>query len=692
MTLTDSHQPLVVRPPRIHRPEIDGLRTVAALLVASYHIWFQRVSGGVDVFFVVSGFLIATSLVGQIERTGRVSAARFFSNLARRLLPIAILVLVVTIAGVWLFTPESLRQRAFDEALASALYAENWYLAVNAVDYLNQNDPQTPFQHFWAMSIQGQFYLVWFVIFFVTARIARRRRVSFRRIVFVVIAVLSAASLAYSIVFTREVQAFAYFSTFTRLWEFGFGALLALTIDRIRLSRFVAEALSWIGLVGLVSCGIVLAVGSQFPGYAALWPVLSAVFVLVGTSPTNGQRPSASVFLSAGPLVTMGTISYGIYLWHWPLLVFYRQLNPGQTSIGPVAGVIIIALAIGLAAAGHRLLEVPIRSAKTLPRDPRALRQNRRIVVAWLALAALSIGSTVAMRAQSAAAAAQVESAFDADQDCFGVNALLAGVEACESAEAPADGLVPARARLLSDTGGAYQCYMGAGVTEVQSCQYGSTESDSLKVALVGNSHAAMVLPGLLDQLPGLNWQLHTFVGNGCVWGVIPQLTPPETPGCSARRDAVGAALAAGDFDVILMTSGRGAAALPASVVAGVSATWQRQIAAGAQIIVIEDNPRLPDDVVGCIVAATDAQLVEGSCDVPREVALVTPDPLLRAADRTDEVAVIETSDFYCTTVTCPAAIGGVIVYRDQHHLTATYARSVTPRLLERILPVIRGQ
>lgn len=147
-----------------YRPEIEGIRVIAALLVAIYHIWMARVSGGVDVFFVVSGFLITTSLLSRYARDGYIKFGYFILNLFKRLLPHAFIVLAFTIIASYFILPEVRYLETIREIIASIFYFENWQLAITGTDYLGQNNEQSPVQHFWAMSIQGQFYIIWFLI------------------------------------------------------------------------------------------------------------------------------------------------------------------------------------------------------------------------------------------------------------------------------------------------------------------------------------------------------------------------------------------------------------------------------------------------------------------------------------------------------------------------------------------------
>lgn len=669
------------RTQKIHRPEIEGLRAVAAFLVAIWHIWVGGVSGGVDVFFVVSGLLITTTLLGQLDRFGRVRPLMFVGRLLRRLLPQALVVLLAVFAGVWLLLPEVLRERALREIFASALYFENWQLASSAVDYLDAEDPHTPVQHFWAMSVQGQFYVLWAVLFLVGFAIAAGRAGRARKVVFGLLVAVAAVSFAYSVWFTAENQPVAYFSTFARAWEFAIGAIVAYVIMRVKLPRPAAFAVGWIGLIGVVSCAVVLDVDEQFPGAVALWPVVAAMLVLFAGTEREAVG-HAPWLLSRKPLVWLGGISYGIYLWHFPLVIFFRHVT-GSHDIGVLPGVAILVASVVLAWGTTRLVERPIRAF-----GDRTARTKLIAAGLLVAVAVGTAGATVAARdALAGAASADQERALeqiaqdDRAAECFGANAMVVGLDECADATDP-DLLVPARGELLEDTAYAYSCYTPAEAVDPQTCTYGSERDDALRVAVIGNSHAAMYTAALRTVGEDINWRIDTFVGNRCVWG-----EGHTDPPCDTRTPQNEERLLGGEpYDVVLYTTGRGDREYSQERVDQYLESWGRLADAGTQVIAIEDNPRLTEEATACVVEASREALADGACDVPRETALASPDMVAEAARRSGgSVPLVEMTDMFCTDELCPATIGNVIVYRDQHHLTGTYILSMTPYIVERV-------
>ncbi|MFE3599399.1 acyltransferase family protein [Streptomyces sp. NPDC059142] len=321
-------------PPPGHAPRLDiqGLRAVAVGLVVLSHAGVAQVSGGyigVDVFFVISGFLITSLLLRELATTGRVSVRSFYARRALRLLPVSSLVIAVTLGGAWLFLSKARLAEYAGDALASALYAVNFRLAASGTDYLAQNGPPSPLQHFWSLAVEEQFYLVWPLLLLLTWRITRGRR----RLAAVPLGVVCLGSFAAGVLLTDSSAPWAYFASFTRAWELGAGALLALGAGRLeRLPAALAAPLTWLGLGCVTLAALSYDDTTPFPGHHALLPVAGTVLVLAG-----GCAPAphgAGWLLGRRPLVWLGGLSYGWYLWHWPLLV----IVPGGAGPGPPGG------------------------------------------------------------------------------------------------------------------------------------------------------------------------------------------------------------------------------------------------------------------------------------------------------------------------------------------------------------------
>ncbi|MFG3612797.1 acyltransferase family protein [Rummeliibacillus stabekisii] len=347
---------------RKFRPEIEGLRIVAALLVAIYHIWFGKVSGGVDVFFVVSGFLITTSIISTINKTGEFKFWPYISKLMKRLFPLAFIIITVILVLSIFFLPLTIFDKTLKEAISSMFYYQNWQLAISNTDYLDANQMKSPLEHYWAMSIQGQFYIIWFILFTcILFGIKKYNLSNGRRLVNLVLGFIFVVSFAYSIYLTKVNQPLAYFITFTRVWEFALGGLLCINLSRIKIPNIAAEIIGWIGLIGLILTGALFDVSTMFPGYIAAWPMTCALLIIL--SGNKETKYGVKNFLAMPIMIKLGGVSFGIYLWHWVLLSFYKyniSENPGIIS-----GILIIALSIVLSFITTKYIEAPIRNAKS---------------------------------------------------------------------------------------------------------------------------------------------------------------------------------------------------------------------------------------------------------------------------------------------------------------------------------------
>ncbi|OLT09449.1 hypothetical protein BJF78_30780 [Pseudonocardia sp. CNS-139] len=334
-----------------YRPELQGLRALAVVLVVVYHVWVGRVSGGVDVFFFVTGFLLTGQLVRAAEQ-GSLDVRQRWSRTLVRLVPTAAVVLAATAVAGAVLLPASRWAQTVREIGAAALFVENWQLAADAVDYAAQNDMASVVQHFWSLSIQGQVFLLWPLLIAVVALACRRAPGQLRRRATLALFGVFVVSLAYSVELTVTDQPLAYFHTLTRLWEFAAGGLFALHADRIVLGLRARVAAGWAGVVGLVACGAVLPVSTVFPGVAALWPTGCAALVLLAGR--TGAAGGVDRLLAARPVRYLGDISYALYLWHWPVLVLWL-VTRGQQAVGLRGGAAIVLVSLVLAAVTHHL-------------------------------------------------------------------------------------------------------------------------------------------------------------------------------------------------------------------------------------------------------------------------------------------------------------------------------------------------
>ncbi|GAB3996867.1 hypothetical protein GCM10029992_18190 [Glycomyces albus] len=337
-------------PRRQYLHEIDGLRGVAIVVIAVYHIWFNRVSGGVDVFLLLSGFFITGSLLRGIE-SGRGSPRSGTRPGSCGASSPALTVAACTVLMTWIWLPRATWNQQIGDILASAVYIGNWRLAESSVDYLSSNNGASIVQHYWSLGIQAQFYLLWPILIAACAFIASCVGARPRTALAIAFTAVFAGSFAFAIWETEANQAYAYFDTRARMWQFALGALLVLGLPAsaklasrgfapLRFGRRAAAAVSWLALAALVTGGMLLT-STEFPGLAALWPVAAAAAIVAVATAQPGI--GAGRLLNTRPLQALGRLSYTLYLWHWPVLICYLAAT-GRDTASPLGGLGIVAV------------------------------------------------------------------------------------------------------------------------------------------------------------------------------------------------------------------------------------------------------------------------------------------------------------------------------------------------------------
>jgi peptidoglycan/LPS O-acetylase OafA/YrhL len=674
------------------RPEIEGVRFVAALLVAGYHIWSGRVSGGVDVFFVMSGFLITTTLLGHINIFGRIKPLTYLSRLVLRLLPAALTALVTVLVASYFLMPELRWARVGQEIRAAGLYFENWFLAATSTDYLGQWEEKTPVQHFWALSLQGQLYVSWLLVFLVLAALIRRRPE--RALPYVVggLSLIFVTSLAFSVWLTAANQPVAYFATPARGWEFALGGLAAIVLRHPprRRSR-LRWSLGWVGLGILLTTGLLLQVSTVFPGYAALLPTGAALLILL--SARNGISGGADSLLSTTALVWLGGISYGVYLWHYPVLSFYRS-ERGTDSIGVYSGIAIILAAVLLAYLTSRFVEKPLLAFSR--RSPQA----KRAAVTGLVLATLAVvGGASALAGARTSTPESVEQFQEATEE---LSARAYELEPCTGALAgPPSSTGPCGGHtvreyvtpldLIPATQDAIPCTMIVREELLTVCSGGSTSAEPRATAmLIGDSHSLTMRPALDLVAKHNDWRLLFAYGPGCQTAAVPK-TGATAERCAAWTERLTDYVNDTEIDVVfsIQAAGKDFVGIPAGATQQIADAYTRQWArfddSVEQVVVIRDTPRLTDNLLSCL----DRYSVEDAwreCSRARPNALM-PDYAALAAARDDDARtqVVDLSDVFCDEDRCYPVIGGFIAYRDAVHLHTGFSPTLAPVLDEAI-------
>jgi peptidoglycan/LPS O-acetylase OafA/YrhL len=675
-------------------PHLQGLRAIAVLLVVIYHFWPGRLQGGyvgVDVFFVISGFLITSQLARELERSGRIRLPNFYARRVRRLLPASALVLVFSALATLFLLPLSSLATNLREILASTFYVENWALALGSVDYLGAANEPSLVQHYWSLSLEEQFYLMWpLVLIGATALgvwLARRRGKDASRwkALVTVVAVASILSFVFSVIYTQTHPAEAYFNTFTRVWEFGVGGLLALLPRWRPRKAWLSNVIGYAGIIAIVAAGYLFTKSTVFPGWAALLPVLGTAAVIVAH---HRSKPwDAARVLSVKPLTFIGDISYSLYLWHWPLIIIAPYV-PGW-GLSTWNRIALFLFCFLLAWLTKKFVEDPTRSWTYLT------ARKPRVTFGWM-LGAMAVTSAlvlavfVVQQPKYEAAASELQATLASMPACFGAaSGPTNGLEPIPDCVNPelADQIIPSPGFGNADRPVHPECLTTLNDARLNTCEFGDTTSATApRVAVIGDSHAYALLDPIIQLAEKNGWHLTTYLKGGCVWSTNPLPTAGAfADSCAEWRAALSAELdTVRPYDAIFTAALTDRPAIGSAVAtaetAGFTAAWAQALGAGSPIVTVVDNPVWEDDPNKCLRVSE-----ESACAEPRSAGLAGADPQADAAREAvaagQDVTLLDFSATYCGPIDCLPVIGGANVYRDQDHLTRTFAFTLAPFL-----------
>lgn len=675
------------RPAGAYRRDLDGLRGVAIALVVAFHIWFGRVSGGVDVFLVLSGFFFTGSLLRGAESAGTVRIAHTARRLARRLLPALVTLLSAVVAATVLLRPFTQWDEMAAQTLASLLYYQNWYLALSWSDYLAADPSVSPLQHLWSMAVQSQFYLLALLGVASAAGLCRRfaRPGALRPVSAVALAAGAAASFCYAAHGAAVHQGWNYYDSFARAWELLAGALLAVVAPWLSPPRAVRVAAAVLGAVAVLTCGWWIDGADRFPGPAALVPVGAALALIVsGAGLPADRQPLPNRLLGAPAAVRLGELSYALYLWHWPILIFVLA-RTGAATAGLGVGLGVIAASLALAHLTNRFIEEPLRmrSGRPTPRTPaRAARTGRVVAALGIAVLAASVGERVVTGANPPRAVASLDS-----MRYPGAEALVGGASTPEAAmrpsvyEAPADAAYPSRDGCIADWD----------TRDVVTCTYGDAGAQRT-VAVVGSSHAEHWVPALDLLAREHAFRVEVYLKMGCPLTVAaePMYKGEANPDCRDWSVEVIDRLGVERPEWVFTTATRPRDGAGDETPADYLDVWTRLSDRGLNVLAIRDTPWLRRD--GVRYRAIDCLAQQGdriSCGMPRAEALDVVNPALEFAAAFPNVFPLDLSDALCERDVCAVAEGNVLIYHDEHHLTASYSRSLAPELGRHLSPIL---
>ncbi|MFB7948087.1 SGNH hydrolase domain-containing protein [Kitasatospora phosalacinea] len=651
------HRPPVERPK--FRPDIEGLRAVAVLAVLAFHAAVPGFAGGfvgVDVFFVVSGYLITGLLRTETASSGRVRLAEFYSRRARRLLPSAAVVLAATAVLGALLTAPLRRADLERDVLASALSVANWRFIAEQTDYLAAGRDPSALLHFWSLAVEEQFYLLWAPLLALAARWAWRRRTLLGLTL-----LLGAGSFWLSL----HWSAGAYLSTPTRAWQFAAGAVVAL-LPVSHIPRIIRELLGLGGLAGVLAALLLFDERTPYPGYAALLPTAAtAAIVLAGSGGTHLVGRA----LSLGAPRAIGRLSYNLYLWHWPVLVL-AEARWGTLHWGVKAA--LTAAAALPAYAALRWLEQPLRRSRVLGEIPRRGLSLGLTAVVFPVLLALVVGSGTIRN---------LGPATPPDPSGLPPGART-GSSLLAAAPPPHAPTVPNPVQARQDFPPDGACEVDPADTTSPPCRFGTGDG---RIVLLGDSHAGQWFSALLGVAAEHHLSVEELVKQGCP---LPELTVTNPQlgrtyhECDTWRANTLTRLKEGPRpELIVLSTLNRYTADRAALLHG----WEQTLAPlrelGVPIVYLQDTPVPGRDVPVCVSGHPDTT---SACDFPRAEGLYA-DPLAEeiAAGKFPGVRTVEVNSVLCPASgrSCPAVLEHVLLYRDDSHLTNAAAVVLTPRL-----------
>lgn len=651
-------------------------------------------SGGVDVFLALTGFLATRSLMSRIERRDLRLVDHYGRTFLRLSAP-GLLVLAATAVLMVLVMPEAMWRSTVREIAASATYLLNWEMIHSQLDYGAAGPDTSPLQHFWSLAVQGQFLLVWPLLLLTVWYLARRRA---RGALTALVAAGTVASFVFAWHLGATDQPVAYFHTGTRFWEIGLGALLALSLTHLRPPDALRPFLAWLGLALVASSGLFLDGGALFPGPWALWPVGGAILVVLASGTTSPLGPQK--FLALPPLRFIADISFPLYLWHWPLLIAYLHLT-GTERPDWRAAAIIISVSMVLAWLTRALVEQPLR------RTDRWLRGFPRFAVVTVLLGAVTMGSFAGIRQidrQEAELAASADRFLHDYAGCVGAAAMDPEGSSCSVSDPEV--LLEMVAGYDADEGRFGDCWSNRErPVRFNVCALGPESGYERRILVTGDSHNNALAVAYEKIAETYDWRIDLASRAGCHWNARAMSTknPESAELCTQWNQMLDEYIQTNqDYDAyVVLHSARksvqkvGDESRIEALSRGLSEAWATRPDLSVPVIAIRDNPTFTysasdfeSTTVPCI--AENGLAAGVACAKDRDEAL-RRDGSAEAVALDPNAHLIDLTDYYCGPETCSPVVGYVPVYQDGYHVTKQFAETLAPYLGRQLHDAVEG-
>ena len=675
------------------RADIQGLRGLAVLLVLLFHAAVPGFKGGfvgVDIFFVLSGYLITGNLLREVKASGRIRFKEFYARRIRRLLPASFLVLLTTLVVVAIWFPPLLLPGAAVDISSAGLYLANIDFAIRATDYFAASIIPSPVLHFWSLGVEEQFYLCWPLLI---ALVTRGRRNTALRI-FILSVFVFLSSLTFAQWLLPRNQPWAFFSLPTRAWELILGALLASSLNLVRkLPRIAAALFAAVGLALIIFSGLTQNNPLKFPGVSALTPTVGAFLLIAAGSISEITWPSK--ILTFKPLQQIGKISYSLYLWHWPVLVIPQVIAGNHLPLS--RRLLLALLSIVLAVLTERFVERPLRGGFII-----SLKPIRNIALAGVLASLLALTAFGADYAATGDLRNKHSTGSAADQRGF-IDSLIIKTKSLNVPPvraATVDFPVPVNLEpnLLSagkDRPLPYddRCHTQLNLRpSTKPCLYGDLNS-ATTIALFGDSHGLAWFPALNQVAKEKHWKLLSLTMSACSPADIPAYNPGTASlmqNCPIWRKASLNRIIAAHPYFVLVASTAGFQTEQRGVVrkgrdrntifiAGMRRTISQLQTSGAKVLMMSDTPVLSKDPLVCLSAHPTSTL---ACSTPVSTAISDPWIGVETQVATaNSIPLIKPQMWVCPTSPCPVVIGNILTYLDVGHMTATFSQALAGKL-----------